>query len=68
MRDYYIFDPPGDWAYRQRTRAASGNDVRDLRCEERKVGKIRPVGTISREGMRYPRYYYAVDCLENHLL
>ena len=30
----------------------TGNDVRDLPCEERKGGKIRPVGTISRDVMR----------------
>lgn len=29
-----------------------GNTVRQLPCKERKGGKIRPVGTISREVMR----------------
>jgi len=47
---------------------ATDNDGGDYLCEGSKWGKIRPVGTISREVMRYPRYYYAVDCLENHLL
>jgi hypothetical protein len=31
---------------------ATDNDGGDLLCEGRKWGKIRPVGTISREGMR----------------
>src|SRR5579883_2017485 len=31
---------------------ATGNDVEDYPCEERKEGKIRLVGTISRDGMR----------------
>ena len=38
--------------YQKHTRAASGNDVRDLPCEERKGRKIRPAGTISHEVMR----------------
>ena len=35
-----------------RTRAATANDVQDLCHAGRKRGQIRPVGTISREGMR----------------
>jgi hypothetical protein len=34
-------------------RKATGNDVRDLPCMEKKGDKIRPVDTISRDVMRH---------------
>jgi hypothetical protein len=43
---------------------ATGNDGGDCRCAEKKGGKIRPAGTISREGMRITCSFFSVEVLK----